>query len=59
VPTVKQIVDNIKGQVDTGILDKDYSRIWVNPDCGLKTRKWNEVNPSIENIVTASEELRS
>lgn len=59
VPTIKQIVDNIKGQVDTGILDKDYSRIWVNPDCGLKTRKWPEVHPSIENIVEASKELRS
>lgn len=59
VPMVKQIVDNIKSQVETGILNKDYSRIWVNPDCGLKTRKWAEVTPSIENIVTAAKELRS
>jgi len=29
-------------------------RLWVNPDCGLKTRKWEEVKPAIENMVKAS-----
>lgn len=33
-------------------------RIWVNPDCGLKTRKWNEVIPSLSNMVTAARAAR-
>ena len=28
-------------------------QLWVNPDCGLKTRKWPEVQPAIENMVAA------
>ncbi|NCB07243.1 MAG: 5-methyltetrahydropteroyltriglutamate--homocysteine S-methyltransferase, partial [Bacteroidia bacterium] len=32
--------------------------LWVNPDCGLKTRKWEEVKPAIENMVIATEMLR-
>ena len=26
-------------------------QIWVNPDCGLKTRRWEEVRPALENLV--------
>ncbi|MEL5848374.1 MAG: 5-methyltetrahydropteroyltriglutamate--homocysteine S-methyltransferase [Candidatus Igneacidithiobacillus chanchocoensis] len=33
-------------------------RLWVNPDCGLKTRKWAEVTPALENMVKATEEIR-
>lgn len=33
-------------------------RIWVNPDCGLKTRGWKEVIPSLQNLVQAAENLR-
>jgi 5-methyltetrahydropteroyltriglutamate--homocysteine methyltransferase len=33
-------------------------QIWVNPDCGLKTRKWEEVRPALENMVSAARELR-
>ncbi len=32
--------------------------IWVNPDCGLKTRKWEETKPSLENMVRAAQILR-
>jgi len=32
--------------------------IWVNPDCGLKTRKWEETKPSLENMVKAAQILR-
>jgi 5-methyltetrahydropteroyltriglutamate--homocysteine methyltransferase len=32
--------------------------LWVNPDCGLKTRGWAEVNPSLVNLVAAARELR-
>ena len=33
-------------------------QIWVNPDCGLKTRKWEEVRPSVDNMVAAARRLR-
>ncbi|WP_456304244.1 5-methyltetrahydropteroyltriglutamate--homocysteine S-methyltransferase [Acetobacter fallax] len=33
-------------------------QIWVNPDCGLKTRKWDEVEPAIANMVAAARALR-
>lgn len=32
--------------------------IWVNPDCGLKTRKWEETKASIKNMVRAAQALR-
>jgi len=32
--------------------------IWVNPDCGLKTRSWEEVIPSLNNMVNAAKQLR-
>jgi len=34
-------------------------RLWVNPDCGLKTRTWEEVIPSLTNLVAAAKELRA
>ena len=33
-------------------------RLWVNPDCGLKTRDWTEVEPALANMVAAARELR-
>jgi 5-methyltetrahydropteroyltriglutamate--homocysteine methyltransferase len=29
-------------------------QLWVNPDCGLKTRKWEEVKPALVNMVEAA-----
>ncbi|MFC5201709.1 5-methyltetrahydropteroyltriglutamate--homocysteine S-methyltransferase [Streptomyces kaempferi] len=34
-------------------------RLWVNPDCGLKTRGWPEVRSALKNLVTAAREVRS
>ncbi len=34
------------------------SQIWVNPDCGLKTRRWEEVRPALVNMVKAARSLR-
>ena len=34
-------------------------RLWVNPDCGLKTRQWNEVIPALINMVAAAKTLRA
>jgi 5-methyltetrahydropteroyltriglutamate--homocysteine methyltransferase len=33
-------------------------RLWVNPDCGLKTRGWDETEKSLANMVAAAKELR-
>jgi 5-methyltetrahydropteroyltriglutamate--homocysteine methyltransferase len=33
-------------------------RLWVNPDCGLKTRQWDEVMPALRNMVSAAKALR-
>ena len=39
------------------VIDPDL--LWVNPDCGLKTRGWAEVKPALENMVKAAKEVRS
>jgi len=36
----------------------DPDQIWVNPDCGLKTRKWEEVRPALANMVEAARTAR-
>ncbi|TLX45651.1 5-methyltetrahydropteroyltriglutamate--homocysteine S-methyltransferase [Pseudoalteromonas phenolica] len=33
-------------------------RLWVNPDCGLKTRGWEETRAALDNMVKATKELR-
>jgi 5-methyltetrahydropteroyltriglutamate--homocysteine methyltransferase len=33
-------------------------RLWMNPDCGLKTRQWEEVRPALKSMVAAARELR-
>jgi 5-methyltetrahydropteroyltriglutamate--homocysteine methyltransferase len=37
----------------------DAVQIWINPDCGLKTRKWEEVRPALVNMVQAAKRMRS
>jgi 5-methyltetrahydropteroyltriglutamate--homocysteine methyltransferase len=36
----------------------DAKQLWVNPDCGLKTRGWAEVRPALEHMVEAARQLR-
>jgi 5-methyltetrahydropteroyltriglutamate--homocysteine methyltransferase len=33
-------------------------QIWVNPDCGLKTRAWDEIEPALTQMVAAASEMR-
>jgi 5-methyltetrahydropteroyltriglutamate--homocysteine methyltransferase len=35
------------------------TRLWVNPDCGLKTRGWEETRAAVRNLVAAAERRRS
>ncbi|MEX2118248.1 MAG: 5-methyltetrahydropteroyltriglutamate--homocysteine S-methyltransferase [Pirellulales bacterium] len=37
----------------------DAERLWVNPDCGLKTRRWQEVIPALEAMVAAAQAVRA
>ncbi len=34
-------------------------RLWTNPDCGLKTRRWEEVKPALQNLVAAARQARA
>lgn len=48
----------------TALLDKALKvlkpiQIWVNPDCGLKTRSWKEVEPSLTRMVSAAKRMRA
>lgn len=51
-------VDQIFHQLQEGIAHLPPQQIWVNPDCGLKTRRWEEVIPSLKNMVAATRRLR-
>jgi 5-methyltetrahydropteroyltriglutamate--homocysteine methyltransferase len=35
------------------------ANLWVNPDCGLKTRGWAEVKPALANLVQCARNLRT
>ncbi len=37
----------------------DKQQLWVNPDCGLKTRRWEEVEPALKAMVSAARLLRN
>lgn len=54
VPDVGEIEERLRGIV--AVLPAE--RVWVNPDCGLKTRGWEEVTPSLRNMVGAARTLR-
>ncbi|QCI19169.1 5-methyltetrahydropteroyltriglutamate--homocysteine S-methyltransferase [Buchnera aphidicola] len=54
IPTVKSIQSNL----EIALKYISINRLWVNPDCGLKTRNWKEIKQSLENIVTATKNVR-
>ncbi|MBR8828388.1 MAG: 5-methyltetrahydropteroyltriglutamate--homocysteine S-methyltransferase [Gomphosphaeria aponina SAG 52.96 = DSM 107014] len=54
VPTVEQLIS----QLQEGTATLPLKQIWVNPDCGLKTRRWEEVIPALKNMVEATKKLR-
>lgn len=51
-------VENVKSRLRTIVKHFRPEQIWVNPDCGLKTRNWEEVLPSLTNIAEAVREIR-
>jgi 5-methyltetrahydropteroyltriglutamate--homocysteine methyltransferase len=55
VPSVDEIVTQIKLLKE--VLPSE--QLWINPDCGLKTRKWEETKASLKNMVEAVEKVRA
>ncbi|MGE4456391.1 MAG: 5-methyltetrahydropteroyltriglutamate--homocysteine S-methyltransferase [Arcobacteraceae bacterium] len=54
IPSVEEIETQIKLLLE--VLPKE--QLWINPDCGLKTRKWEEVTPALANMVEAVKKFR-
>ncbi len=54
IPTQEHIVQLMKKAAER----IPQERLWVNPDCGLKTRQWTEVIPALTNMVAAARTLR-
>lgn len=54
VPSVEEIASLMR-KAETMI---PLGRLWVNPDCGLKTRRWPETIASLKNMVEAAKQLR-
>jgi 5-methyltetrahydropteroyltriglutamate--homocysteine methyltransferase len=54
VPTIAEMVELLKkaGQVLSS------RQLWINPDCGLKTRAWPEVEQALIHMVGAAQEMR-
>ncbi|KAJ8423695.1 hypothetical protein Cgig2_003379 [Carnegiea gigantea] len=54
IPPTEEIADRIRKML--AVLDNNI--LWVNPDCGLKTRKYQEVKAALSNMVAAAKQLR-
>jgi 5-methyltetrahydropteroyltriglutamate--homocysteine methyltransferase len=54
VPSVEEMVAQIQALLE--VFPKE--QLWINPDCGLKTRKWEEVKPALINMVEAVKTVR-
>ena len=54
VPPAEEMAELLRAA--GGVLDP--GQLWVNPDCGLKTRRYEEVEPALRNMVDAARQLR-
>lgn len=55
IPSTEEIADRVNKML--AVLESNI--LWVNPDCGLKTRKYGEVKPTLSNMVAAANLLRN
>ncbi|KAI3738447.1 hypothetical protein L2E82_28479 [Cichorium intybus] len=55
IPPTEEIAERINKTL--AVLKSDI--LWVNPDCGLKTRKYSEVKPALSNMVSAAKKMRT
>jgi 5-methyltetrahydropteroyltriglutamate--homocysteine methyltransferase len=54
VPSAEEMLSLIRAAAK--VIPKE--RLWLNPDCGLKTRRWEEVKPALQNLVAAARQAR-
>ena len=54
VPSTEEIKDNVTRALKT----IPANQFWINPDCGLKTRKEEETIAALKNMVEAAKEVR-
>ncbi len=54
VPTIEEMAGLLRRALKFVAKEK----LWVNPDCGLKTRQWDEAYPSLQNMVEAARIVR-
>ena len=52
-------VDEIEERIDENLAKVDAGKLWINPDCGLKTRGNEETWPSLKNMVAATRIVRA
>lgn len=55
VPSAEEMEDNLR----RALRAVDPDRLWANPDCGLKTRSYPEVEAALRNLVTAARRVRA
>ena len=55
IPSVEEIERQIRLLLEV----LPARQLWINPDCGLKTRRWEEVKPSLKNMVEAVKKVRA
>ena len=55
VPSANEMAESLRA----ALRSVPAQRLWVNPDCGLKTRKTDEVTASLQNMVAAAQEVRA
>ncbi|PTQ99541.1 methionine synthase (B12-independent) [Mucilaginibacter yixingensis] len=54
IPTTQEMVDLLQKAAQL----LPAQNLWVNPDCGLKTRKWPETKAALENMIAAAQTAR-
>ncbi len=55
VPSIEEFTKQISSLIEV----LPIKQLWINPDCGLKTRKWEEVKPALINMVKAVKIIRA
>jgi 5-methyltetrahydropteroyltriglutamate--homocysteine methyltransferase len=55
VPSVTEVIEALR----LAIRELPAARLWVNPDCGLKTRAYAEVEPALRHLVQAAATVRA
>jgi len=55
IPSENELIKQIKSILEV----LPVEQLWINPDCGLKTRQWQEVKPALQNMVNAVKKIRN